>query len=119
LQLRQRKRTRITKCIECRIQSLCGMCPANGEMENGDRETPVEFLCHVAHLRAAAIGLPVPPHGNCELCAGGSEHEALVESAHRIAAREIDVDMWVAPKPLLPILNHASPAAGCGSCGNR
>src|ERR1700747_554000 len=28
--LRTRKRTRITKCIECRIQSLCGMCPANG-----------------------------------------------------------------------------------------
>ncbi|HUK48566.1 MAG TPA: radical SAM protein, partial [Terriglobales bacterium] len=32
LELRTRKRTRMTKCIECRIQSLCGMCPANGEM---------------------------------------------------------------------------------------
>ena len=31
----------VTKCVECRIQSLCGMCPANGEMENGDRESPV------------------------------------------------------------------------------
>jgi radical SAM protein with 4Fe4S-binding SPASM domain len=56
LKLRARKRTRVTKCIQCRIQSLCGMCPANGEMENGDRESPVEFLCHVAHLRAAAVG---------------------------------------------------------------
>ena len=32
LELRTRKRTRVTKCIDCRIQSLCAMCPANGEM---------------------------------------------------------------------------------------
>ena len=79
LQLRNRKRTRMTKCVQCRIQSLCGMCPANGEMENGDRESPVEFLCNVAHLRAAAVGAEVPAHGECEFCAGGSEHEALMD----------------------------------------
>jgi radical SAM protein with 4Fe4S-binding SPASM domain len=44
LQLRNRKRTRVSKCIECKIQSLCGMCPANGELENGDRESPVDFI---------------------------------------------------------------------------
>src|SRR6267378_201371 len=55
-QLRMHKRTQVTKCIQCRIQSLCGMCPANGEMENGDRESPVSFLCNVAHLRAVAVG---------------------------------------------------------------
>ncbi len=96
-ELRNRKRTRMTKCIECRIQSLCGMCPANGEMENGDKESPVEFLCHVAHLRAAAIGTEVPAHGDCEFCAGGSEHEALLESARRINSKEIDVESWVGP----------------------
>ena len=36
------------------------MCPANGELENGDPEAPVDFLCHVAHLRAKAMGIPVP-----------------------------------------------------------
>jgi radical SAM protein with 4Fe4S-binding SPASM domain len=118
LQLRSRKRTRVTKCIQCRIQSLCGMCPANGEMENGDRESPVEFLCNVAHLRAAAIGVEVPAHGECEFCAGGSEHEALMESARRIASKEIDVESWVGPQQILPILNNPSVAAGgCGSCG--
>jgi radical SAM protein with 4Fe4S-binding SPASM domain len=120
LQLRSRKRTRVTKCIQCRIQSLCGMCPANGEMENGDRESPVEFLCNVAHLRAAAIGVEVPAHGECEFCAGGSEHEALMESARRIASKEIDVESWVGPQQILPILNNPSvAAAGCGSCGNH
>jgi len=120
LQLRSRKRTRVTKCIQCRIQSLCGMCPANGELENGDRESPVSFLCHVAHLRAAAIGVEVPAHGECEFCAGGSEHEALLESAHLIASKEIDVESWVGPQQILPILNNSNVAAGgCGSCGSH
>jgi radical SAM protein with 4Fe4S-binding SPASM domain len=118
--LRNRKRTRVTKCIGCRIQSLCGMCPANGELENGDRESPVEFLCNVAHLRAAAIGFDVPPHGECHFCAGGSEHAALLESAQRITTKEIDVDSWVGPQPILPILNNSAVApGGCGSCGNH
>ena len=120
LQLRERKRTRVSKCAQCNIQSLCGMCPANGELENGDRESPVAFLCNVAHLRAAAIGVEVPAHGDCEFCAGGSEHDALLESARRIVNREIDVESWTGPQQILPILNNASAAAGgCGSCGGH
>jgi radical SAM protein with 4Fe4S-binding SPASM domain len=117
-EVRTRKRTRVTKCIECRIQSLCGMCPANGEMENGDRESPVAFLCHVAHLRAAAIGVEVPAHGECEFCAGGSEHEVLLESARRIASKEVDVESWTGPQPVFQILNSAS-VAGCSSCSGH
>jgi radical SAM protein with 4Fe4S-binding SPASM domain len=120
LQLRSRKRTRMTKCVECRIQSLCGMCPANGELENGDRESPVEFLCHVAHLRAATVGVEVPAHGDCGFCAGGSEYEAMTESARRIMSREIDVEGWIGPGQILPILNNPSvTAGGCGSCGSH
>ena len=120
LQLRNRKRTRVTKCIECRIQSLCGMCPANGELENGDRESPVSFLCNVAHLRAAALGIDVPEHGDCEFCADGIERDTLLESARRIANKEIDVESWVGPQQILPILNNASAVAGgCGNCGSH
>lgn len=120
LQVRETKRTRITKCVQCRIKSLCGMCPANGEMENGDRESPVDFLCHVAHLRAAVIKVKVPPHGECEFCAGGTQHEDVSESARRIASGEIDVESWAGPQELLPILNSASAiSGGCGSCGNH
>ena len=120
LQLRMRTRTRVTKCIQCRIQSLCGMCPANGELENGDRESPVEFLCHAAHLRAIVIGAEIPPHGDCEFCPGGSQHQALLESARRIVSKEIDVETWVGPQQIFPILNNTNVAAGgCGSCGNQ
>jgi radical SAM protein with 4Fe4S-binding SPASM domain len=116
-ELRNRKRTRVTKCVECRIQSLCGMCPANGEMENGDKEDPVEFLCQVAHLRAAVIGVEVPTHGECDFCRGGNEHEAMLESARRIATKEIDVETWAGAQQILPILNNSSVATGgCGSC---
>ena len=120
LRLRNQKRTRRTKCVECRIHSLCGMCPANGEMETGDRETPVEFLCQVAHLRAAAIGIDAPPHGECEFCAGGNEHAALMESARRIAKGEVDVESWLGPQYVLPILNNSEAGmGGCGGCSNH
>jgi radical SAM protein with 4Fe4S-binding SPASM domain len=119
LELRTRKRTRVTKCAQCRIQSLCGMCPANGEMENGDRESPVEFLCHVAHLRAAAVGVVVPAHGECEFCVGGAEHDTLLESARRIIRKEIDVESWTGPQPIFQILGNSSVSGGCGSCSGH
>jgi radical SAM protein with 4Fe4S-binding SPASM domain len=66
--VRQKKITRRTKCFSCEIKAMCGMCPANGELENKDPEEPVDFFCRVAHLRAHALGLTVPPHGDCEYC---------------------------------------------------
>jgi radical SAM protein with 4Fe4S-binding SPASM domain len=117
--VRTSKRTRMTKCVECRIQSLCGMCPANGEMESGDRESPVEFLCHVAHLRAAVIGAEIPAHGVCEFCSGGSQHEEMMESARRINSNEIDVESWAGPQQVFQILSNVSVAGGCASCGGH
>jgi radical SAM protein with 4Fe4S-binding SPASM domain len=119
LQVRNRKRTRLSKCVQCHIRSLCGMCPANGEMENGDKESPVEFLCHVAHLRAAVIGVEAPAHGDCEFCAGGIQHQEVMDSARRIANKEIDVEAWVGPQQILPILGTPSvDRTVCGGCGN-
>jgi hypothetical protein len=94
------------------------MCPANAEMETGDRESPVEFLCHVAHLRAAVVEAEIPAHGECEFCAGGGLYDEMMESARRIASREIDVESWVASQQLLPILGNSTAATGCGSCGH-
>jgi radical SAM protein with 4Fe4S-binding SPASM domain len=120
LELRTRKRTKVTKCVECRIQSLCGMCPANGELENADRESPVDFLCHAAHLRAQVVGIEPPPHGECEFCAGGGMSEVVLEEAHRIRSKEIDVESWIGAQQVLPILNNPSAlTTGCGSCGNH
>jgi radical SAM protein with 4Fe4S-binding SPASM domain len=120
LKLRSRKRTRVTKCVECRIQSMCGMCPANGEMENGNRESPVEFLCHVAHLRAAVVGVDIPAHGDCEFCAGGLQYDDVQQAARRIANHEIDVESWAGPQQVFSILNNSSVATGgCPSCGGH
>src|SRR5260370_5805127 len=66
LNVRQRKATRPSKCSECRLHAVCSMCPANGELEDGDPESPVEFLCAVAHLRALAFVFEVPVHVDFE-----------------------------------------------------
>jgi len=68
LEKRQKKITRKTKCLNCIIKIMCGMCPSSGELENRDPEEPVDFLCQVAHRRAKALGIPVKPHGECEYC---------------------------------------------------
>ncbi|HKI26223.1 MAG TPA: radical SAM protein [Candidatus Sulfotelmatobacter sp.] len=118
LRMRSQKRTKLTKCVQCRIQSLCGMCPANGEMESGDRESPVEFLCQVAHLRAAVVGVEISAHGQCEFCPGGTQHAEMLESARRIRSKEIDVESWSGPQQLLPILGNSAAVSACGSCGH-
>jgi len=118
LRMRSQKRTKLTKCVQCRIQSLCGMCPANGEMESGDRESPVEFLCQVAHLRAAVVGVEISAHGQCEFCPGGTQHAEMLESTRRIRSKEIDVESWSGPQQLLPILGNSAAVSACGSCGH-
>ncbi len=117
IKVRQRERTRPTKCDTCRIQAVCSMCPANGELENGDQESPVDFLCEVAHLRALALGFEIPEHGDCDFCAHGERGKELRESAARIASREIDPEEWTAARPLLPVLNNPV-ASSCGGCGS-
>lgn len=118
LKVRQRKAQKISKCVNCRIHSVCGMCPANGELENGDAETPVDFLCEVAHLRAMTAGFEVPEHGECEFCAGGKRYGSVKESTRKIASLELNPEEWIGPKELLPVLNDAAFSRTCGGgCG--
>lgn len=42
-------------CGKCDLISLCGQCPGWGWLENGNPETPVDYLCQIAHLRAEAF----------------------------------------------------------------
>ena len=112
--MRARKITRPTKCTVCELKSsLCGMCPANGELETGDPESPVDFLCRVAHLRAYALGLPVAPHGRCEYCEGGEHYETLMRSATAVQQGTLS-------KPrskMLPMMAASPAAATCGAGG--
>jgi radical SAM protein with 4Fe4S-binding SPASM domain len=83
-EIRQRKITSHTKCISCNIIDMCGMCPANAELECMDAETPVDFLCQVAHLRAYSLGMPVEPHGECEYCEGGSRYDVMLTTVEKL-----------------------------------
>jgi radical SAM protein with 4Fe4S-binding SPASM domain len=87
-QLRQKKIARPSKCITCGIKDMCTMCPVNGELENGDPETPVDFFCRIAHLRAYALDIPVRPHGQCEYCKGGNEYQRLMDEAATLKSRK-------------------------------
>ena len=117
LNVRQQKATRPTKCTNCRLHSVCSMCPANGELENGDPESPVEFLCEVAHLRALALGFEVPEHGDCEFCNDAERHASLMSSVRRIASHDTTPAAWTGPQSVLPVLNNSRAATGCGGCG--
>ncbi|HEX9507010.1 MAG TPA: radical SAM protein [Myxococcales bacterium] len=117
LKVRQRKISRPTKCVSCQLKALCGMCPANGELENGDPEKPVDFLCHVAHLRAAVLGISVPAHGECEYCVG-----AKLEEVQRSGAQLRDRYLNVPAAPQQTggeaiLAETPKPAGSCGAGG--
>jgi radical SAM protein with 4Fe4S-binding SPASM domain len=115
-QVRRKKTTRVTKCTRCGLRDICGMCPANGELENGDPESPVDFLCHTAHLRARAFDIPVRPHGECQYCEGGSRFDALVKSATALGGRSAGLSVR---NRYLPVLtDDYAERAGCGGCSS-
>jgi len=47
----------LERCADCCLRGLCEQCPAKSWMEHGTLDTPVEFLCRVAHAQARKLGL--------------------------------------------------------------
>ena len=123
-EIRNQERKQTTICTNCQIRSICGMCPANGELENGDPESPVDFLCQVAHLRAYAAGCDVPEHGDCACCMPGRLHESLVASADRIQNQMPNPNQWTSggnSVPAFHVLQQSGAGHGgaCGSCASH
>jgi MoaA/NifB/PqqE/SkfB family radical SAM enzyme len=47
----------LNRCARCFLKGLCEQCPAKSWMEHGTLDTPVEYLCAVAHALARHLGL--------------------------------------------------------------
>jgi radical SAM protein with 4Fe4S-binding SPASM domain len=45
------------RCARCFLKGLCKQCPAKSWAEHGTLDTPVEYLCQVAHAQARYLGL--------------------------------------------------------------
>ena len=47
----------LNRCGRCFIKGLCEQCPAKSWMEHGTLDTPVEYLCQIAHQEGIYLGL--------------------------------------------------------------
>jgi radical SAM protein with 4Fe4S-binding SPASM domain len=47
----------LARCACCFLKGLCEQCPAKSWTEHGTLDTPVEYLCQVAHVQAMDLGL--------------------------------------------------------------
>jgi radical SAM protein with 4Fe4S-binding SPASM domain len=47
----------LERCGRCFLKALCQQCPAKSWAEHGTLDTPVDYLCGVAHAQARAMGL--------------------------------------------------------------
>jgi len=47
----------LARCARCFLMGLCEQCPAKSWMEHGTLDTPVEYLCEIAHEQARYLGL--------------------------------------------------------------
>jgi radical SAM protein with 4Fe4S-binding SPASM domain len=47
----------LRRCARCFLKGLCEQCPAKSWTEHGTLDTPVEYLCDVAHAEARKLGL--------------------------------------------------------------
>ena len=47
----------LKRCAKCFLHGLCEQCAAHSWMEHGTLDTPVEYLCEIAHAQAIFLGL--------------------------------------------------------------
>lgn len=47
----------LARCARCFLKGLCEQCPGKSWAEHGTLDTPVEYLCQVAHAKARYLGM--------------------------------------------------------------
>jgi radical SAM protein with 4Fe4S-binding SPASM domain len=55
-EMRARNPEYLRRCARCFLKGLCEQCPAKSWAEHGTLDTPVEYLCAVAHAQARRMG---------------------------------------------------------------
>jgi radical SAM protein with 4Fe4S-binding SPASM domain len=65
-QVRQQRFTAESKCRDCHLISVCNQCPGWAQLEHGDPEKTVDYLCRVTQLRAKRYGIPLDPSKKSE-----------------------------------------------------
>jgi MoaA/NifB/PqqE/SkfB family radical SAM enzyme len=73
----------LNRCAHCFLKGLCEQCPAKSWQEHGTLDTPVEYLCDVAHAQARYLGLLEADEHAWEI-----EREASRERVARFAKAE-------------------------------
>jgi sulfatase maturation enzyme AslB (radical SAM superfamily) len=56
-QQRSKNSNYLNRCARCFLMGLCDQCPAKSWEEYGTLDTPVEYLCQIAHAKGRYLGL--------------------------------------------------------------
>jgi len=55
--LKAQNKDYLERCAHCFLKGLCEQCPAKSWSEYGTLDTPIEYLCEIAHAQARFLGL--------------------------------------------------------------
>ena len=70
----------LNRCARCFIRGLCEQCPAKSWSEHGTLDTPVEYLCEVAHAQARYLGLIEPEESAWDVRNGNERIRKFTQS---------------------------------------
>jgi radical SAM protein with 4Fe4S-binding SPASM domain len=76
----------LNRCARCFLKGLCEQCPAKSWAEHGTLDTPVEYLCKVAHAQARYLGLLAEGEQAWEVADWRQRIERLVQEAQGSSA---------------------------------
>ncbi len=69
----------LNRCARCFLKGLCEQCPGKSWAEHGTLDTPVEYLCQVAHAQAVHLGLLAEGEQAWEIADWRGRIESLVQ----------------------------------------
>jgi radical SAM protein with 4Fe4S-binding SPASM domain len=68
------------RCAVCFLKGLCEQCPAKSWTEHGTLDTPVEYLCDIAHAQARFLGWLEDGEKGWEVCDGKERVRTLLNT---------------------------------------